>query len=80
MTISYDEFEKVDLRSGTIIRAESFARAKNIITTTSGSAAGSLVSYAVGITTADPMSFDLPFERFLNPYRPSPPDIDIDIE
>ena len=58
----------------------SFARTKNIITTTRGSAAGSLVSYAVGITTADPMSFDLPFERFLNPYRPSPPDIDIDIE
>ncbi len=57
-----------------------FARSKNIITTTRGSAAGSLVSYAIGITTADPMSFDLPFERFLNPHRPSPPDIDIDIE
>jgi len=57
-----------------------FARSKEIITTTRGSAAGSLVSYSIGITTADPMDFNLPFERFLNPYRPSPPDIDLDIE
>lgn len=57
-----------------------FAESQNIITTTRGSAAGSLVSFAMGITTADPMSFNLPFERFLNPYRPSPPDIDLDIE
>ncbi len=56
------------------------ARENGIITTTRGSAAGSLVSYCIGITTADPISFDLPFERFLNPFRPSPPDIDIDIE
>ncbi|MEK9165606.1 MAG: DNA polymerase III subunit alpha [Patescibacteria group bacterium] len=57
-----------------------FAKKQNIITTTRGSAAGSLVSYAIGITTADPMNFNLPFERFLNPHRPSPPDIDLDIE
>jgi DNA polymerase-3 subunit alpha len=57
-----------------------FAKSQNIITTTRGSAAGSLVSYGIGITTADPMDFNLPFERFLNPYRPSPPDIDLDIE
>ncbi len=43
-----------------------------------GSAAGSLVSYAMGITDVDPLQYDLLFERFLNPERVSPPDIDID--
>lgn len=43
-----------------------------------GSAAGSAVSYALGITGVDPFYFRLPFERFLNPMRPSPPDIDLD--
>jgi len=44
-----------------------------------GSAAGSLVSYALGITNVDPLKFDLLFERFLNPERISPPDIDVDL-
>ncbi|HLD01934.1 MAG TPA: DNA polymerase III subunit alpha [Patescibacteria group bacterium] len=43
-----------------------------------GSAAGSVVSYILGITDVDPFFFNLPFERFLNPMRPSPPDIDLD--
>lgn len=43
-----------------------------------GSAAGSVVSYALGITDIDPMEYDLLFERFLNPERISMPDIDID--
>ncbi len=43
-----------------------------------GSAAGSLVSYALGITGVDPLQYDLIFERFLNPERVSLPDIDID--
>lgn len=43
-----------------------------------GSAAGSVVSYILNITGIDPFYFRLPFERFLNPYRPSPPDIDLD--
>ena len=43
-----------------------------------GSAAGSVVSYALGITDIDPFYFNLPFERFLNPDRPSAPDIDLD--
>jgi len=55
-----------------------WARAHGIISTTRGSAAGSLVSHAIGITTVNPMIFQLPFERFLNPYRPSAPDIDMD--
>ncbi len=55
-----------------------WAKAKGIVTTTRGSAAGSLVSYCIGITNVDPVRFKLPFERFLNPFRPSPPDIDAD--
>lgn len=43
-----------------------------------GSAAGSLVSYILRITSIDPISHGLPFERFMNPQRPSPPDIDLD--
>ncbi|HXQ29310.1 MAG TPA: DNA polymerase III subunit alpha [Gemmatimonadales bacterium] len=43
-----------------------------------GSAAGSLVAYALGITRVDPLEFDLLFERFLNPERVSMPDIDLD--
>ncbi len=43
-----------------------------------GSAAGSVVSYALKITDVDPFFFKLPFERFLNPFRPSAPDIDLD--
>ena len=44
-----------------------------------GSAAGSIISYITRITDIDPLKHDIPFERFLNPQRPSPPDIDIDI-
>lgn len=43
-----------------------------------GSAAGSIVSYTLGITDIDPLKYDLLFERFLNPERVSMPDIDID--
>jgi len=43
-----------------------------------GSAAGSLVSYVLRITSIDPLEHMLPFERFMNPERPTPPDIDLD--
>lgn len=43
-----------------------------------GSAAGSMVSYCLGITGVDPMAYDLLFERFLNPERVTMPDIDLD--
>ena len=56
-----------------------YARSCGIFTNTRGSAAGSLVSYLCGITTVDPILFNMPFERFLNPERPSAPDIDMDI-
>ncbi len=45
-----------------------------------GSAAGSLVSYCLGITNIDPIKYNLLFERFLNPERITMPDIDIDFE
>ena len=45
-----------------------------------GSAAGSVVAYALGITNIDPIKYDLLFERFLNPERISMPDVDIDFD
>ncbi len=45
-----------------------------------GSAAGSLVSYSIGITEIDPIKYDLLFERFLNPERVTMPDIDVDFD
>ena len=45
-----------------------------------GSAAGSIIAYAINITDLDPIKYDLLFERFLNPDRISMPDIDIDIQ
>ena len=56
-----------------------YMRSNGILNATRGSAAGSLVSYLTGITNVDPIEYQLPFERFLNPFRPSPPDIDLDI-
>jgi DNA polymerase-3 subunit alpha len=56
-----------------------WTNSQGIVTNTRGSAAGSLVSYVLGITTVNPLTYYLPFERFLNPYRPSPPDIDFDV-
>ena len=54
------------------------ARERKILSNTRGSAAGSFVSYLIGITDVDPIKFSLPFERFLNPESPSAPDIDMD--
>jgi len=55
------------------------ARETGVMVGCRGSAAGSLVVYAIGITDVDPIKFDLIFERFLNPERISMPDADIDI-
>ncbi|WP_180337825.1 DNA polymerase III subunit alpha [Mycoplasmopsis pullorum] len=58
-----------------------YAKSQNIgIGPGRGSAAGSLVSYLLGITNINPLRFDLLFERFLNPERVSWPDIDIDVQ
>ncbi|MEK7614843.1 MAG: DNA polymerase III subunit alpha, partial [Patescibacteria group bacterium] len=56
----------------------SWSRSQGIVTTTRGSAAGSLVGYSIGISSINPLTYELPFERFLNPQRPSAPDIDAD--
>jgi len=55
-----------------------WARDNKVVTTTRGSAAGSLVSYIMGISSLNPLVYKLPFERFLNPERPSAPDVDAD--
>lgn len=55
-----------------------WARKNGIMTTTRGSAAGSLVGFSIGISTVNPIVYKLPFERFLNPERPSAPDVDGD--
>jgi len=55
------------------------AREHMLIGVGRGSAAGSLVSYILGITNLDPIEYDLSFERFLNPSRQGAPDIDTDI-
>jgi len=55
-----------------------FAHENHILTTIRGSVAGSLVTYLANITNVNPIAYKLPFERFLNPERPSAPDIDMD--
>jgi len=55
-----------------------YAKANGILTAIRGSVAGSMVTYLLGITNINPLEYKLPFERFLNPFRPSAPDIDMD--
>ncbi len=55
-----------------------FAHENHILTTIRGSVAGSMVTYLAHITNVNPIAYKLPFERFLNPERPSAPDIDMD--
>jgi DNA polymerase-3 subunit alpha len=57
-----------------------FAREQRIAVTVRGSAPGSIVTYTLGITPVDPIHYQLPFERFLNPDRVTMPDIDVDFE
>ncbi len=55
-----------------------FAREHDIYYNIRGSVAGSLTTYSLDITKVDPLAYLIPFERFLNPERPSAPDIDMD--
>lgn len=57
-----------------------FARQRGILFSSRGSAASSLVAHCLGITSPDPLRLSLYFERFLNPARSTPPDIDTDID
>jgi len=56
-----------------------FCKDKGILINTRGSAAGSLVLYVLGVTTLNPLDYQIPFERFLYLERVSPPDIDLDV-
>jgi DNA polymerase-3 subunit alpha len=56
-----------------------FCKDNDIVVGMRGSGCGSVVAYATEITDIEPISWELYFERFLNPERPSPPDFDIDI-
>ncbi len=56
-----------------------FCRQNDIVVGMRGSGCGSVVAYSSDITDIEPISWELYFERFLNPERPSPPDFDIDI-
>ncbi|MFA6095659.1 MAG: DNA polymerase III subunit alpha, partial [Candidatus Paceibacterota bacterium] len=55
-----------------------YARTHGILSNIRGSVSGSMVTYLAGITNIDPIEYEIPFERFLNPDRPSAPDIDMD--
>jgi DNA polymerase-3 subunit alpha len=55
-----------------------FAKKHGIYSNIRGSVSGSMVTYLSGITNINPIEFEVPFERFLNPERPSAPDIDMD--
>lgn len=55
-----------------------YARSHGILSNIRGSVSGSMVTYLAGVTNIDPLEYEIPFERFLNPDRPSPPDIDMD--
>lgn len=57
-----------------------WARKKGIVVGVRGSVAGSVVAYCLEIINVEPIVWELYFERFLNPERPSPPDIDMDIQ
>ncbi|MEA2715579.1 MAG: polymerase subunit alpha [Candidatus Parcubacteria bacterium] len=55
-----------------------YARENGILSNIRGSVSGSMVTFLAGITNINPIEYEIPFERFLNPDRPSPPDIDMD--
>lgn len=55
-----------------------YSKQKGFVHVGRGSGANSIVAYLIGITDVDPIELDLYFERFINPYRTSPPDFDID--
>lgn len=77
-----DVIEKTGFASYFLLVREfaSFTRDQGIYFGVRGSAAGSLVSYCLGITDIDPLEYDLTFERFLNIERIAMPDIDMDFE
>lgn len=73
--IDSQQFNAYFLMTWDILR---YARSRDFFFVGRGSGANSIVAYCLHITDVDPLELDLYFERFLNPYRASPPDFDID--
>lgn len=80
LSIELETIRKMDFVSYFLINHEivSYANSKGYLHVGRGSGANSIVAYIIGITDVDPIELDLYFERFINPYRISPPDFDID--
>ncbi|GMN11345.1 DNA polymerase III subunit alpha [Croceitalea sp. MTPC9] len=75
-----ETIKKLDFVSYFLINHDivSHSKEKGFFHVGRGSGANSIVAYIIGITDVDPIELDLYFERFINPYRASPPDFDID--
>ena len=75
-----ETIKKMDFVSYFLINHDivSYSKRMGYIHVGRGSGANSIVAYIIGITDVDPIELDLYFERFINPYRTSPPDFDID--
>lgn len=63
-----------------VYHLKEFALSKGIGMNVRGSAASSFILYLLGLSIVNPLEYNLPFERFLNPQRSEPPDIDVDVE
>lgn len=63
-----------------VYHLKEFALSKGIGMNVRGSAASSFILYILGLSVVNPLQYNLPFERFLNPQRTEPPDIDVDVE
>ena len=63
-----------------VYHLKEFALSKGIGMNVRGSAASSFILYILGLSVINPLRYHLPFERFLNPQRSEPPDIDVDVE
>ncbi|OGC40687.1 hypothetical protein A2Y85_08165 [candidate division WOR-3 bacterium RBG_13_43_14] len=63
-----------------VYHLKEFARQRGIGMNVRGSAASSFILYVLGLSVVNPIKYSLPFERFLNPKRTEPPDIDVDVE
>ncbi|PSG87377.1 DNA polymerase III subunit alpha [Aurantibacter aestuarii] len=80
LRVELETIYKMDFVSYFLINYDiiSYSKSQDFIHVGRGSGANSIVAYIIGITDVDPIELDLYFERFINPYRASPPDFDID--
>jgi DNA polymerase-3 subunit alpha len=80
LQIELETIKKMDFVSYFLINYDiiSYSKCMGYIHVGRGSGANSIVAYILGITDVDPVELDLYFERFINPFRASPPDFDID--